>query len=170
MSKEKQIEEMANSKEYMAEYYKKRKEDTEYKEKQKVYHANDVVPKSEVEKLEQDVTRLVQENEALKDSNEHLAVLLSEAKAEVAREIFEDIERKIKALLTLHLEEINKEYIKDTPLYDRHSGIIFALQGMADFIAELKKKYTERCPDCKHFVGCECFDGKTCDEYKRSDE
>jgi hypothetical protein len=64
-------------------------------------------------------------------------------KSEVAREIFEEIERKVKSLLTLHLEEINKEYIRDTPLYDRHSGIIFALQGMDDFIAELKKKYTE---------------------------
>ena len=32
--------------------------------------------------------------------------------------------------------------------------------------AELKKKYTERvCTDCKHFVGCECFSGQTCDEY-----
>ena len=64
-------------------------------------------------------------------------------KSEVAREIFEEIERKVKALITIHLEEINKEHIKDTPLYDRHSGIIFALQGMDDYIAELKKKYTE---------------------------
>lgn len=22
------------------------------------------------------------------------------------------------------------------------------------------------CPDCKHFIGCECFDGKTCDQYE----
>jgi hypothetical protein len=32
-------------------------------------------------------------------------------------------------------------------------------------IAELKKKYTESCTDCTHFVGCECFDGKTCDDF-----
>lgn len=63
--------------------------------------------------------------------------------SEVSREIFEEIEKKIKVLLTLHLEELNKEYIKDTPEYDRHSGIIFALQHMEDFIAELKNKYTE---------------------------
>ena len=64
-------------------------------------------------------------------------------KSEVAREIFEEIEKKVRASITVHLEEINKEYIQDTPLYDRHSGIIFAMQGMDDFIAELKKKYTE---------------------------
>lgn len=62
---------------------------------------------------------------------------------ECAREIFEEIEKKVKASITIHLEEINKEHIKDTPLYDRHSGILFALQGMNDFIAEFKKKYTE---------------------------
>ena len=58
-------------------------------------------------------------------------------------EIFEEIDKKIKASITIHLEEINKEYIVDTPLYDRHSGILFALQRMDDFIAELKKKHAE---------------------------
>lgn len=106
-------------------------------------NAASVVPKSEVEKLEQDVTRLVQENEALKDTNEHLAVLLSEAKTEVAMEIFEEIGK------------IKKEYasgdIDDKELYLR--------------LYMLEKKYTEQCTDCKHFVGCECFSGQTCDEY-----
>ncbi len=45
----------------------------------------DVVPKSEVAKLKQEI-------ETLKDNNEHLAVMLMEAKTEVAREIFEEIE------------------------------------------------------------------------------
>jgi hypothetical protein len=32
---------------------------------------------------------------------------------------------------------------------------------------KLKKKYLEpKCPDCKHFVGCECFDGRTCDKFE----
>lgn len=106
----------------------------------------DVVPKTEVDKLEQDVTRLVQENEALKDSNEHLAVLLSEAKAEVAREIFEEIENAKYTILGLQ-----------------------DIVSMGD-IEELKKKYTEQCPKCKHFVGCECFDGKTCDEYEEGEK
>ena len=63
--------------------------------------------------------------------------------SEVAREIFEEIEKKVKASIVVYLEEINKEHIKDTPLYDRCSGIVFALKGMDDFLTELKKKYTE---------------------------
>lgn len=65
-------------------------------------------------------------------------------RAEVEK-IFEEIEKKIKALLTLHLEELNKEYVKDTPLYDRHSGILYALQCMEDFIAELKTRLGPEC-------------------------
>ena len=63
--------------------------------------------------------------------------------SEVAREIFEEIEKKVKMSIAIHLEELNKELIIDTPLYDRHSGIIFALRGAEDYLAELKKKYTE---------------------------
>lgn len=28
----------------------------------------------------------------------------------------------------------------------------------------------EECPSCKHFVGCECFDGETCDLYEKNTE
>jgi hypothetical protein len=65
-----------------------------------------------------------------------------ETKSEVAGEIFEEIEKKVKVSLTVYLEEINKEHIKDTPLYDRCSGIVFALRNAEDFLAKLKKKYT----------------------------
>lgn len=81
--------------------------------------------------------------ERAKEWKHELTYAIRHLKAEVAREIFEEIEKKVKSSLTIHLEEINKEHIKDTPLYDRHSGIIFALKGMDDFITELKKKYTE---------------------------
>jgi hypothetical protein len=64
----------------------------------------------------------------------------SEDKAEVAREIFEEIEN------TWQDSESCAKFDKA--------------------LAELKKKYTERCPDCKHFVGCECFSGMTCDQYE----
>jgi hypothetical protein len=119
-----------------------------------------VAPKSEVDKWvlrcqewhsvaelkSQQIVKLEQENEALKDSNEHLAVLLAEAKTEVAREIFEEIENAKYTILGLH-----------------------DVVSMGD-IEELEKKYTEQCPDCKHFVGCECFDGKTCDEYEEGEK
>ena len=90
----------------------------------------DVASKSEVEELltrlntayekidmaEYDVERLEQENEALKDTNEHLAVLLAEAKSDVASEIFEEIYEDC---------------------FDQFGYIDYAA------LAELKKKYTE---------------------------
>ena len=92
----------------------------------------DVVPKSEVEDL--------------KDINEHLAVMLMEAKTDVAREIFEEIDDAKKSHA---LGDIN-----DFWLYVR--------------LTNLKKKYTggKECTDCKHFVGCEqaVWVGR-CDQY-----
>ena len=76
----------------------------------------DVAPKSEIEKLVQDVTRLVQENETLKDNNEHLAVMLTETKTEVARDIFE-------AVLDVYKNTCDADFEEE--------------------LAELKKKYTE---------------------------
>lgn len=32
---------------------------------------------------------------------------------------------------------------------------------------EMLNKNTEECTSCKHFVGCECFDGKVCDLYEK---
>jgi hypothetical protein len=31
---------------------------------------------------------------------------------------------------------------------------------------EIKKKYLYRCSECRHFVGCECFSGKSCDLFE----
>lgn len=67
--------------------------------------------------------------------------------SEVAREIFEEIEEDC---LDFPMTETDIHLIVDKERYD-----------------ELKKKYTEEklCTDCKHFVGCECFDGQTCDQF-----
>ncbi len=79
-------------------------------------------------------------------------------RAEVAREIFEEIDRII-------------------------FGTIIpndcAIISIAKF-SELKKKYTDapdtnvghkqQCTDCKHFVGCECFSGMTCDQYEEQND
>ena len=65
------------------------------------------------------VGKMEQEIETLKDNNEHLAVLLTEAKQEVAKEIFEEIE---------------SIFIDGCDYY--HT------MEIGDF-AELKKKYTE---------------------------
>ena len=76
----------------------------------------DVVPRSEVEKLEEHI-------DDLNDSKEHLCVMLEEARADVAREIFEEIEEHIKGVGFSSFAE-RFEFI--------------------DWIAELKKKYTEK--------------------------
>ena len=35
---------------------------------------------------------------------------------------------------------------------------------------KLKKRYLNlQCPDCKHFVGCECFDGRICDRFEMTE-
>ena len=78
--------------------------------------AADVVPKSEVEKLEAYI-------DDLNDSKEHLVVMLEEAKTDVAREIFEDIENNYADFL-----------------FDGYRNIVVLTEK--DF-AELKKKYTE---------------------------
>ena len=74
---------------------------------------------------------------------------LENAKTEVAREIFEEIENAKYTILGLQ-----------------------DIVSMGD-IEELKKKYTEQCPKCKHFVGCDPYkimfyktSGESCDEYK----
>jgi hypothetical protein len=63
-------------------------------------------------------------------------------KAEVAREIFEEIERKI-----THDIDVNNACIVElddsAELYHRVKGELFVLCDIQDFIAELKKKYTE---------------------------
>lgn len=97
----------------------------------------DVVPKSEVARLEQDVTRLVQENETLKDNNEHLAVMLEETKIELEsmRGAANSYKMHYESLAREIFEEIEKAVAKGFEY-----GTFFDVQRN---IAELKKKYTE---------------------------
>lgn len=112
----------------------------------------DVVPKSEFEKLVQDGTRLGQENETLKDNNEHLAVILEETKAEVEKlqnelviwkqnrfnlfqrlECYEMVRQKVAREIFEELDNLKKQYIKGD--IDEHKFIVRLFL--------LKKKYTE---------------------------
>lgn len=97
----------------------------------------DVVPKSEVEAT---VEKLMSATDKV----------ICEAKAEVAKEIFEEIEFEISQLD-----------------YDWGETKAIAIEGI---IAELKKKYAESCTRCKHFVGCEQANWvRGCDEYEEGD-
>ena len=69
------------------------------------------------------------EFETLKDSNEHLAVMLMEAKADVAREIFEEVEKII-------LENTYPYFTKD----GRPCNIWKPISGY-DALDKLKNKY-----------------------------
>lgn len=86
----------------------------------------DVAPRSEVARLEQEI-------ETLKDNNEHLAVMLMEAKAEVAREIFEEIDNILYRFAYPSLTAIGTINVINAEGYHLRTR---------DY-AELKKKYTE---------------------------
>lgn len=132
----------------------------------------DVVPKSEVEQLQRKYDLAVAEREAnvkgfaeeLEKANAEIerlkynlkAVLdeIPETKRELTSEIFAEIDSKILAEIDLCNGVLIEFEEADEP-YHRIKGEVSALCKIQDFIAELKKKYTEQCPDCKHFVGCE---------------
>ena len=103
----------------------------------------DVVPKSEVERLQEMLDATIAGQETLQKS-------LVNAKAEVAREIFAEI------------EEILEYWYSATP--DSYSGVILT------YITELKKKYIpQECPTCKHMLSCEPNVFGICEEYEEKE-
>ena len=78
----------------------------------------------------------------------------------------------------LHLNAIMEE-IADVLVTIEQAKLIF---GIADHeiqnIIESKiqrtlvrmKESNQDCTECKHFVGCECFDGKTCERFEHNKE
>jgi hypothetical protein len=83
-------------------------------------------------------------------------------KSEVAREIFEEMFEKLNHIVITADVGVEYNTFKKT--------IKQVCAAVSAELSELKKKYTERCTDCKHFVGCECFSGMTCDEYTEEKE
>lgn len=80
-----------------------------------------------------------------KASEERLEELYSNAKAEVAREIFEEIENILDAMIQLnHAIGVQQE----API-EREKAISAeqALQAFRDYVTKLKKKYTEGEPN-----------------------
>lgn len=114
----------------------------------------DVVPKSEVKRLEQ-------ENETLKDNNEHLAVMLEEAKSEVERLRnillqFTDIVHKWGSKNNIDTSEISLVPIlqEEADSIIKNANQEYAMEIFSEIekwlpiidypiIAELKNKYTE---------------------------
>lgn len=112
----------------------------------------------EVDELTEELTRRCEEYEkeifAKQKSLDNYALqygtvrchqkVIDKAKAEVAREIFEEIEREIVAALRSNYnakqERVEKQIPDDFVSY-MCEGKIAALRGIDDFLAELKKKY-----------------------------
>ena len=104
----------------------------------------DVVPKSEVEKLETILNSYALQYGTVMDKH----IVIERAKSEVAREIFEEIEQEINGALesnyearSARLSNPNIEMADEFIAYCE--GKISALRGIDGFIGELKKKYTE---------------------------
>lgn len=92
---------------------------------------SDVVPRAEVE--------------TLKDNNEHLAVLLAEAKTEVAREIFGDVKKAIKEEVLDYcrgFESMETPEMQEYYKTKQNTAIYLYMK-----IDHLEKKYTEGAAD-----------------------
>mgnify|MGYP003291843151 CR=1 FL=1 len=147
----------------------------------------DVVPKSEVERLEEELAKAnadvknymkvaeyqqglsVKRYHEIKRLNEDIERLqkaldayeetsgLKQAKAEVAREIF---------------AEIGKILYKHTNIAIKEKSITceLTIDYIGEDIAELKKKYIPKdCRDCKHMLSCEPSVLGICDEYEEKE-
>lgn len=130
----------------------------------------DVVPMSEVDEIAEELSDTIVMKDELFDEVVKLRGELANAKADVARDIFEEIEAEITAALKNNYARRN-ECNAETDLSHTAniSGKIACLRRLADFVDELKKKYTgeKECPKCKHFVGCEQANWeRCCEEYK----
>ena len=77
-------------------------------------------------------------------------------KSEIAKEIIEEIRRRAKPSRDFLSQDIGR-------------GYSWAVSDFFKVLIEVENKYVEDCSSCKHFVGCECFDGKTCDSFVKSD-
>ena len=107
----------------------------------------DVVPKSEVERLQAEIERLKKDNEYIlmqhrfqrRPGGDCWNDVIEKAKTEVAREIFEEIERRISDL------EYNARTPRKTVSVDElRAQINWVMHEVIPAtIAELKKKYTE---------------------------
>lgn len=117
----------------------------------------DVVPKSEVVQLKHDVMRLMEENARLAKSqfppyvrvcreDEAIDIGRQYGRKEVAREIFEEIEQEILSAIDNNLKRM-AEQDSANEIWRMCVSKKNTLCGIYDFIAELKKKYTEENKD-----------------------
>lgn len=97
----------------------------------------DVVPKSEVENIISD------QRQRLNEYKKQIVTLqekLEQAKADAAKEIFDELEREIEDALKNNYEALRRFEDSDD-LWHNVNGKINTLRGLEHFIGELKKKF-----------------------------
>ena len=116
----------------------------------------DVAPRAEVDKLKYTLVGVMHsvdkwlDGDELKQDEVNRAITMREktlrivenARAEVAREIFEGIEREITDALKSNYKVL-PQIEESEALWNHVNGKINALRGIEYFIEELKEKYTE---------------------------
>lgn len=99
--------------------------------------------------LAEKIERLSVELEAMRGAANSYKMHYEKAKIEVAREIFEEIDREINDALQSNYKVL--PIIEESEaLWNRVNGKIDALRGIDGFIDELKQKYTEDKKDEYH--------------------
>ena len=104
----------------------------------------DVVPKSEVENIFAEIDKIFKTKVRYLYCNPSLTyvyALIEELKKKYTNQSCNDCASNTECDKATHIEN-------------------YQIDGCMDFE---QRKY---CTDCRHFVGCECFDGKTCDLYE----
>ena len=105
----------------------------------------DVVPKSEYDDLKFQFEAIDHECDRLEAAESRQYDAIVEAKAEVAREIFEEIEIILDPMIQLNYS-IGTNHVDHI---ERAKAIAAegAIRAFSDYVAELKKKYTEASDD-----------------------
>ena len=93
-------------------------------------------------KAAHDEQKYITSNKSIKAIAEHLYNAGYRKASDVAREIFEEIEREINDALQSNYKVLPL-IEQSEALWNRENGKIDALRGIEGYIAELKNKYTE---------------------------
>ena len=103
---------------------------------------------------------LREENERLKQLNESYAEIEQGCIVTGVKKVQADTVREMQTRFAMHFGTYRPtDVVKVTEVFK----LLKKISG--EMLYE-----EEECPSCKHFVGCECFDGETCDLYEKNTE
>lgn len=110
--------------------------------------------------LDKQVERLTEENERLKQLNDSYAEIEQGYIVTGVKKVQADTLNDMQTRFAMHFGTYRPtDEVKVTEVFK----LLKKISG--EMLYE-----EEECPSCKHFVGCECFDGETCDLYEKNTE